>query len=74
MVDRQNLDIVRAEQELQYQGEVSEATMISLGKLTGAQTVIDCSISGSGDLRRLRIKALNVETAEIQFQLSYNIR
>jgi hypothetical protein len=73
MVDRRSLDVIQAEQDFQLNGNTSDESIISIGQMTGAETVITCSVSGSGDLRRLRIKALNVKTAEIQSLTSYNI-
>jgi TolB-like protein len=70
VVDRRSLDVVRAEQKLQMSGEVDDDSLISLGKLTGAETVLTGSIDGYGDNRRLTVKALDVKTGEIQAMTS----
>jgi hypothetical protein len=49
----------------QSSGEVDDDSAVSIGKLLGANVVITGSISGSDSMRRLRLKALNVQTAEI---------
>jgi len=66
VVDRRNLDIIRSEQKFQMSGFVDDDTVISLGKLSGAETVIIGSVDGYGGDRRLTVKALDVQTGEIQ--------
>jgi hypothetical protein len=39
--------------------------MVEIGKILGASIVITASISGSGTMRRLTLKALDVKTARI---------
>jgi curli biogenesis system outer membrane secretion channel CsgG len=63
VVDRNRLDAIRQEQRLQLSGDVDDNTAISIGKFAGAKVVIIGDISGSGSLRRLRLRALNTETA-----------
>jgi TolB-like protein len=65
VVDRKSLDAVRAEHSFQISGDVDDNSAISFGKMLGASTVITGSVSGTGATRRLRAKALNVQTAEI---------
>ena len=65
VVDRKSLDAVRTEARFQYSGDVDDNSAVSIGKLLGASIVITGSVSGSGTTRRLRAKALNVQTAEI---------
>jgi TolB-like protein len=65
VVDRKSLDVIRAETDFQYSGDVDDNSAVSIGKLLGANIVVTGSISGSGSTRRLRAKALNVRTAEI---------
>jgi len=59
------LDIIRAEQNFQMSGEVSEESAISIGQMLGANIVITGSITGTGTNQRLSIKALDVKTAQI---------
>lgn len=65
VVDRRNLEHVRAEHSFQISGEVSDASAVSIGQALGADIVITGSVSGSGATRRLRVQALKVETIEI---------
>ncbi|MDR1420147.1 MAG: CsgG/HfaB family protein [Treponema sp.] len=65
VVDRRNLDTIRGEQNFQLGGEVDDGSAVSIGKLLGANIVITGSISGTEATRRLRLKALDVTTAEI---------
>jgi hypothetical protein len=65
VVDRKSLDAIRSEQNFQISGDVDDDSAVSIGKLLGANIVITGSISGAGSTRRLRLKALNVMTAEI---------
>jgi TolB-like protein len=65
VVDRNSLDKVRAEQGFQISGDVDDNTAISMGKMLGASIVMTGSVSGSGATRRLRVQALDVQTAEI---------
>jgi TolB-like protein len=66
VVDRKSLDAVYAERNFQYSsGDVDDDSMISMGKTLGANIVITGDISGSGNNRRLNLKALDVETSVI---------
>jgi hypothetical protein len=65
VVDRKSLDAIRSEQNFQTSGEVDDDSAVSIGKLLGANVVITGSISGADSTRRLRLKALDVRTAEI---------
>jgi hypothetical protein len=65
IVDRRSLEAIRAEQNFQLSAEVDDESAVSIGKLLGANVVITGSISGSDSMRRLRLKALDVQTAQI---------
>jgi hypothetical protein len=66
MVDRSKvLDSVRQERDFQMTGEVDDTSAVSIGKFFSADIVITGSISGENELKRLRLKALNVETGRI---------
>jgi hypothetical protein len=65
VVDRKSLDAIRSEQNFQTSGEVDDDSAVSIGKLLGANIVITGGISGTGSTRRLRLKVLDVMTAEI---------
>jgi TolB-like protein len=65
IVDRRSLDAVRSEINFQYSGDVDDNSAMAIGRMLGASIVITGSIGGTGNTRRLRAKALNVQTAEI---------
>jgi hypothetical protein len=65
MVDRKTLDTVRAEQNFQTSGEVSDDSAVTIGNMLGANIVITGSITGSDNTQRLTLKALDVKTAKI---------
>jgi hypothetical protein len=66
IVDRKSLEAVYSERDFQYySGDVDDDSMVSMGKMLGANVVIVGDISGSGNSRRLDLKALDVQTGEI---------
>ena len=73
VVDRQQLNTIRAEQNFQMSGEVDDATAQALGRMVGAQIIISGAVSKIGDLYRLRVRALSVQSAEIAGQFNRNI-
>jgi TolB-like protein len=74
VVDRQNLETIRQEMDFQMSGEVSDESAQSIGRKLGAQIIVSGSIAPLGDLYRLRIRAIEVETATIRGVNSQNIR
>jgi len=73
VVDRQQLNTIRAELDFQMSGEVDDATAQSLGRMAGAQIIISGAVSKIGDLYRLRVRALSVQSAQIEGQFNKNI-
>jgi TolB-like protein len=66
VVDRKSLDAVYSERNFQYySGDVDDDSMVSMGKMLGANIVIIGDISGSGNNRRLNLKAVDVQTGEL---------
>ena len=65
IAERHALDAIRKEQRFQMSGEVSDETAASIGHFIGADVVITGTISGTGTQRRLRLRAINVETARV---------
>ena len=57
----------------QLSGELDDITAVSIGQNMGVQTIISGSITRFGDLLRLRVRALNVETSQIAGQFVRNI-
>ncbi len=73
VVDRNQLNTIRAELNFQMSGEVDDQTAQSLGRMAGAQIIISGAVSKLGDLYRLRIRALSVQSAQIEGQFNRNI-
>jgi curli biogenesis system outer membrane secretion channel CsgG len=73
VVDRNNLDLLKAELDFQHSGETSEGTTVSIGKKIGAQSIITGVVEGFGELYRLQIRSIEVETAKIQAMHIYII-
>jgi TolB-like protein len=65
VVDRNSLDVIKNEQQFQISGEVDDNSAVSIGNMLGANIVITGTIGGTESARRLRMKALDVKTAEI---------
>ena len=65
VVDRSELDRIRREQDFQLSGDVDDNTIVSIGRFAGADVVLTGAITGTGDMRRLRLRALNTQTAQV---------
>jgi hypothetical protein len=65
ITDRSQLDRLRREQNFQMSGEVDDETAVSIGKFSGADIIVTGRIDGEGDLRRLRLRALDTQTAQV---------
>jgi TolB-like protein len=72
VVDRQQLDLIRAEHDFQMSGSVDEKLAVSIGKILSAQTIVSGRIRKMGDRYRMTIRALDVETAQVQGQYNRN--
>jgi hypothetical protein len=73
VVDRAQLEQIRMELKFQWSGEVDDNHALEIGKFLGAQTIVTGAISQLADRHRLRVRALNVLTAEVQGQYNRNI-
>ena len=73
VVDRQQLDAARAELNFNMSGEVSDQSAQSVGQMLGAQTIIAGRVSQVGERYRLNIRALEVETVQVQGSNNWNI-
>ncbi|MDR2784681.1 MAG: hypothetical protein LBB83_02080 [Treponema sp.] len=73
VVDRQRLDEIRAEQDFQMSGEVDDRSAQEIGRILGAKTIIVGSVSPLGNLWRLSVRALDVESAQVQGLFNRNI-
>jgi len=73
VVDRQQLDAVRAELNFNVSGEVSDKSAQQVGKMLGAQTIVVGKVSQVGDRYRLNIRALETETVKLEGSSNWNI-
>ena len=73
VVDRQQLDKIRAEQNFQLSGEVADNDALAIGRFFGAQTIVSGAVNRLGTGYRIRIRALEVQTAQVQGQYNRNI-
>jgi len=65
VVDRKELDLIRKEEEFQLSDDVSDESAQAIGKKLGAQLIVSGSLNAIGNVYRIRIRALYVETAAI---------
>ena len=65
LVDRSRLNLIQREIAFQYSGEVSDETMVAIGRKTGAEIIIAGSIIEAGDAYHFSVKMLDVATAHI---------
>lgn len=63
VVDRTELDLIKQEADFQMSGEVSDESVLALGKILGAQLIVSGSLRPTGDAYRIRFRVLNVESA-----------
>jgi len=73
VVDRQQLDVIRAEQNFQYSGEVSYASAQEIGQLLGAQTIVSGLVTKVGSQYRIQVRAIAVQTAALQGLTTRNV-
>jgi hypothetical protein len=73
VVDRQQMDAVRAELNFNMSGEVSDKSAQAVGQMLGAQTIITGRVSQIGERVRLNIRALEVETAQVVGSNNWNM-
>jgi TolB-like protein len=74
VVDRRNLELLQGEMNFQMSGEVSDDTAQAIGQKLGAQTIISGSFMSLGELYRMRVRAISVQTAEVQGQQTTTIK
>jgi hypothetical protein len=73
VVDRQQLDVIRAELNFNMSEEVSVESAQSIGQMLGAQTIVSGAVSKIGSLYRVQVKAIEVQSAAVQGQWSRNV-
>jgi tetratricopeptide (TPR) repeat protein len=73
VVDRKDLDKVRAELQFNLSGEVSDESAQSIGKMLGAQSVITGTLTDLGSAYRFGVKAINVESAALESTPGFDV-
>jgi len=73
VVDRQQLDAARAELNFNLSGEVSDKSAQSIGQMLGAQIIVTGKVSKIADSYRFNIRALEVETVQVQGSQNWDI-
>jgi tetratricopeptide (TPR) repeat protein len=61
LVDRQNTALIEAEQQFQMSGYVSDNDFVSIGNMAGANIIVTIGITGTGAMRRLQVRVLDIE-------------
>jgi hypothetical protein len=65
ITDRSQLDRLRLEQNFQLSGEVDDATAVSIGRFAGADIIVTGRVDGEGNLRRLRLRAIDTQSVQV---------
>lgn len=65
VIERTLLQQMLTEQRLALSGRVDESTAIEVGRMVGAQYVIHGAVTSIGDMTRMDMRAVDVETSEI---------
>jgi hypothetical protein len=65
IIDRSELDRIRTEQRFGLSGEVDDSTAARIGNIAGASVVITGRVDGEGNLRRLRLRALDTANGQV---------
>jgi tetratricopeptide (TPR) repeat protein len=73
VVDRKQLDPIRAEQNFQYSGEVSDKSAQEIGQMLGAQTIVSGLVTKVGSEYRIQVRAIAVQTAAVQGLTTKNV-
>jgi formylglycine-generating enzyme required for sulfatase activity len=73
VVDRAEIDLIRAEFAFQLSGEVADDSMQELGRMLGAQSIVSGSLTAIGGSYRIVIRVLNVQTAAVAVQYRADI-
>jgi hypothetical protein len=65
VIDRRTIDAFRATNGIGVPSYNNDYILMLIGKLIGADIVLSGRLDGLGDLRRLRVKALDVKTGQL---------
>ena len=73
IIDRAEIELRHRELNFQMSGVVSDESMQSIGRTLGAQSIVSGSLTIIGDIHRIIIRVLNVESGEVEVQYRTNI-
>jgi len=73
VVDRRQLEAIQSEQKFQMSGAVDDKDALAIGKFFGASTIISGAMRDIGGRYRMTIRALAVQTAQVQGQYNRNM-
>ena len=65
VIDRRKIEAIRIEKNFDRTTNYEDDFLISIGHLLGANVVFTGNVNGTGELRRLRVKALDVKTGQL---------
>jgi TolB-like protein len=65
VITRISVDEVRREQGFQMSDEIDDMAALHIGNMLGANIIVTGKINGEGSLRRLRLRALDTQTAQV---------
>jgi len=68
VVERGLLGLIAAEQGIHLDGLVADSDFISIGSAAGASAIVVVAIAGSGALRRLSARVLDIESGTVRMQ------
>jgi hypothetical protein len=68
VIERQMIDLVLREQNFHLGGNVSDDDFVSIGNLAGANVVVVIGITGTGAVRRLQVRVLDIRAGTVIMQ------
>jgi len=68
VVERGLLNLIAAEQGIHLDGFVTDGDFVSIGNAAGANTIVVVGITGTGVLRRLNVRVLDIVAGTVRMQ------
>jgi len=68
VVERGLINLIATEQGIHLDGIVADNDFISIGNAAGANTIVVVAIAGTGVLRRLNVRVLDIATGTVRMQ------
>jgi len=67
-VDRESAALIALEQDIQLSGDVRDADILGVGNRIGATHLVTVNIVAAGNIRRLQVRMLEIETGRLLLQ------